>query len=108
MPLVSGMYKITATGKLPHPVTLHVQHCAVIEDGKFPHFIVSRDEYPPYRFKQLDHGDFSTPNVGKIQLSEFCYLAVLYDYFEWYIELYLHVFCSQYDLHTQHVTFLCI
>ena len=103
MPIVSAIYKITASGKLPLPITLQVRHCAVIGNESSLRFIVSRDERPPYRFMQLDHGEFSA-NVGKIEMSEFSRLAILYDALGWYIKLSLQVFHFPYDAQDQTAT----
>ena len=95
MPVVSAMYKITASSKLPLPITLQVQHCAVIENEPSLRFIVSHDEHPPYRFMQLDQGDFSSAMSGKIEMSDFCILGILQDLLGWYISLCFQVFYFQ-------------
>ena len=33
MPLVSSMFKITASDELPVPVTVQMEHCAIIEEN---------------------------------------------------------------------------
>ena len=95
MPVVSAMYKITASSKLPLPITLQLRHCAVIENESSLHFIVSHDEHPPYRFMQLDQGDFSSAMTGKIEMSDFCILGILQDLLGWYISLCFQVFYFQ-------------
>ena len=77
MPIVSDIYKITASAALPAPVTVRMQHCAVVEDSNSLVHIVAHGS-PPYRFKLLYGGTFPVgESYGKIKLRRFCILATL-------------------------------
>ena len=77
MPIVSDIYKITTSAALPAPVTVRMQHCAVVEDSGSLVYIVSHDS-PPYRFKLLYGGTFPVgESYGEIKLRRFCILATL-------------------------------
>ena len=56
MPLVSAMYKITASAKLPAPVTIRIDHCATLNERDSLEFMVAHGE-PPYHFNhyQVEH-----------------------------------------------------
>ena len=57
MDLVSSMFKLTASADLPAPVTVRMEHCAVVEeDDSLVHMIAHGP--PPYSFKLLEGGEF--------------------------------------------------
>ena len=79
---VSGMYWVSCKEKFLLPVTLELQHCAVLHDASQCsrlRFVVAKCSQPelPYKFKSLDHGVF-TPNsfYGSISLSQFSIVAI--------------------------------
>ena len=80
--LLSPVFWISAPCKSTKPVTLEIQHCAVIENEAVLSnlSIVSAQDSQrdlPYKFKQLDGGVFSKHgSYGSIQLSHFCGIAV--------------------------------
>ena len=77
MPLVSSMFKITASDELPVPVTVRMEHCAIIEeDDSLVHMIAHGP--PPYHFEPLLSGTF--PLGGRyreIQVKHFSVLTIL-------------------------------
>ena len=61
MDLISSMFKIKASADLPAPVTVRMEHCAVVEeDDSLVHMIAHGP--PPYKFKPLEGGKFP---IGK-------------------------------------------
>ena len=75
MPLVSSMFKITTSDELPVPVTVQMEHCAIIEeDDSLVHMIAHGP--PPYHFKLLPEGKFPLGECyGEIQMKKFCTLT---------------------------------
>ena len=77
MPLVSSMFKITASDELPVPVTVRMEHCAIIEeDDSLVHMIAHGP--PPYHFQPLLSGTFPFgERYGEIQVKRFSVLTTL-------------------------------
>ena len=76
MPLVSSMFKITTSDELPVPVTVRMEHCAIIEeeDDSLMHMIAHGP--PPYYFKLLSEGKFPLGECyGEIEMKMFCTLT---------------------------------
>ena len=57
MDLVSSMFKITASADLPAPVTVRMEHCAIVKEGSYLKHMIAHSP-PPYKFKQLEGGKF--------------------------------------------------
>ena len=56
MDLVSSMFKITASADIPAPVTVRMEHCAIVEeDNSLVHMIAHG---PPPSFNLLEGGKF--------------------------------------------------
>ena len=92
MPIVSDIYKITTSATLTAPVTVRMQHCAVVEDSNSLVHIVAHGS-PPYRFKLLYGGTFPVgESYGEIKLRRFCILATLAHKLGWKMYLSLQVF----------------
>ena len=77
MPLVSSMFKITTSDELPVPVTVQMEHCAIIEeDDSLVHMIAHGP--PPYHFQPLLSGTFPLgERYGEIQVKHFSVLTTL-------------------------------
>ena len=77
MPLVSSMFEITASDELPVPVTVRMEHCAIIEeDDPLVHMIAHGP--PPYHFQPLLSGKFPLgERYGEIQVHRFSVLTTL-------------------------------
>ena len=91
MPIVSDMYKITASA-LPAPLTIRMKHCAVVEDSDSLVFIVAHGS-PPYRFELLYGGKFPVgESYGEIKLQRFSILAILAHTLGWRMSLSVQVF----------------
>ena len=77
MPLVSSMFKIAASDELPVPVTVRMEHCAIIEeDDSLVHMIAHGP--PPYHFQPLLSGTFPLEErYGEIQVKHFSVLTTL-------------------------------
>lgn len=80
--LLSPIFWIFAPFNFTKPITLEIQHCALIEDGtvfsdlSFVSANCSESE-PPYIFKQLEGGVFPThTSYGSIQLCHFSWFAI--------------------------------
>ena len=75
MDLVSSMFKITTSADLPAPVTVRMEHCAVVEeDDSLVHMIAHSP--PPYKFKPLEGGKFPIGEYyGEIEMKKFCTLT---------------------------------
>ena len=57
MDLVSSMFKITASADLPAPVTVRMEHCAIVKEGSYLKHMIAHSP-PPYKFKPLEGGKF--------------------------------------------------
>ena len=77
MPLVSSMFKITASDELLVPVTVRMEHCAIIkEDDSLVHMIAHGP--PPYYFQPLLSGTFPLgKRYGEIQVHRFSIFTTL-------------------------------
>ena len=77
MDLVSSMFKITASADLPAPVTVIMEHCAIVEkDGSLVHIIAHGP--PPYKFKLLEGGTFPIgTNYGEFHTKAFSIFTTL-------------------------------
>ena len=92
MPIVSDIYKIATSAALPAPVTVRMQHCAVVEDSDSLVHIVAHGS-PPYRFKLLYGGTFPVgESYGEIKLKRFCTLTTLAHRRKWRMSLSVQVF----------------
>ncbi|CAI8020903.1 hypothetical protein GBAR_LOCUS12461 [Geodia barretti] len=90
MPLVSAMYKITASAKLPAPVTIRTDHCAALNKKDSLEFMVARGE-PPYHFNPLPGGTFRK-SYGEIKVSDFSVFTVLLNIWDWKMRFAVRVF----------------
>ena len=77
MPLVSSMFKITASDELPVPVTVQMEHCAIIEeDDSLVH--MKAHGPPPHHFQPLLSGTFPLgERYGEIQVKHFSIFTAL-------------------------------
>ena len=77
MDLVSSMFKITTSADLPAPVTVRMEHCAVVEeDDSLVHMIAHGP--PPYKFKPLEGGKFPVgENYGEFHTKSFSVFTTL-------------------------------
>ena len=77
MDLFSSMFKITASADLPAPVTVRMEHCAVVEeDDSLVHMIAHGP--PPYKFKPLEGGKFPIGEYyGEIEMKEFSIIIIV-------------------------------
>ena len=77
MDFVSSMFKITASADLPAPVTMRMEHCAVVEeDDSLVHMIAHGP--PPYKFKPLEGGKFPIGECyGEIEMKEFSIITTV-------------------------------
>ena len=77
MPLVSSMFKIATSDVLPVPVTVRMEHCAIIEeDDSLVHMIAHGP--PPYYFQPLLSGKFPLgERYGEIQVHRFSIFTIL-------------------------------
>ena len=76
MEMVSCLYRIEPSHQFTKPVTLHIQHCAQLnnkEDCKDLLFTVSHDEKLPYTFEEMAAPQTFTPhnNYGSVKISNF-------------------------------------
>ena len=94
MDLVSSMFKITASADLPAPVTVRMEHCAVVEeDDSLVHMIAHGP--PPYKFKPLEGGKFPIgKQYGEFHTKAFSIFAILASKlgFRLRLKLSVHVF----------------
>ena len=95
--LISAMYKITASDTLPAPVTVQIHHCVqlVPYDEPFSRKVtfIRANDGPPYNFKPLPGGKFSCESTyGEIEMSDFCCLSILWNFFGWRMSLSVHLF----------------
>ena len=77
MPLVSSMFEITTSDELPVPVTVRMEHCAIIEeDDSLVHMIAHGP--PPYHFQPLLSGKFPLGGrYGEMQVKRFSIFTIL-------------------------------
>ena len=100
MPIVSDMYKITASDTLPALVTVRMDHCAVMEEeGSLVHVVAHGS--PPYRFKLLYGGIFPMrESYGVIEMKNFSILAILAHKLGWRMSLSVQVFYQRNNIAT--------
>ena len=92
MPIVSDMYIITASDELPVPVTLRIEHCALVEEEESLVYIAAHGP-PPYRFNLLPGGHFPIGRAyGEIELKRFSLFAILAQKLGWRMSLSVQVF----------------
>ena len=92
MPIVSDMYKITASEKFLVPVTLRIEHCALVEEEESLVYIVAHG-HPPYRFNLLPGGHFPIGRAyGEIELKRFSIFAILAHKLGWRMSLSVQLF----------------
>jgi hypothetical protein len=92
MPLVSGMYEIIASDKLPAPATMQIQHCAIIDEEDSLIFMVAHGK-PPYHFEPLPGGRFPLgESYGEVKIDKFCKFMILYRNLRGSMSLSAHVF----------------
>ena len=92
MPVVSDMYQITASDTLPAPVTVRMEHCAVVEKKHCLVHIIAHGP-PPYRFKLLYGGRFPLHKAyAEVQMKKFSILAILAHKLGWRMSLSVQVF----------------
>ena len=92
VPAASATYRITASGPLPAPVKVRMQHCAVLEgEDSLVHIVAHRG--PPYRFQILPGGKFlSGSSYGEIELMNFSFLRIVWKILGYKMWLSLYVF----------------
>lgn len=77
--LVTGMYHIDASRKLSKPVSLQIEHCAIVKsDTKLEVAIADSRTGPPYHFRPYTGGNVHV--IGsyiKVELKGFCFLCGL-------------------------------
>jgi len=82
--LVSCIYWLSCPQNFLEPVTLEIQHCALIQNSfqsSSLHFVVAKCSQPelPYKFKALDKGTFSPhSSYGSLQVSQFSFFGILF------------------------------
>ena len=92
MPVVSDMYRITASDTLPAPVTVRMEHCGVVEEKNSLVHIIAHGS-PPYRFKLLYGGSFPLhKSYAEVQMKKFSILAILAHKLGWRMSLSVQVF----------------
>ena len=80
--LVSPVYWLCCMQKFEHPVTLEIQHCAVIQNQtecSTLQFVAAKcsQKVLPYIFKPLKHGKFSEhSSFGSIEVKQFSIFAI--------------------------------
>ena len=92
MPLVSSMFKITASDTLPAPITVRMEHCAVVErDDSLVHMIA--EDTQPYHFKELPGGKFPVgQSYAEIKLEKFSTLTIICKFLGLYLDLSISLF----------------
>ena len=91
-PLVSSMFKITASDELPAPITVQIEHCAVVDKEDCLLHMVAQDTLP-YQFKPLPGGKFQmNGSYGEIQLEKFSTLTTICRTLGLYMNLSVFVF----------------
>ena len=101
MALVSSMFKITASDDLPVPVTVQMEHCAIIDS--LVHMIAHGP--PPYYFHPLLSGTFPLgERYGEIQVKHFSIFTTLAKKLGLRLSLSVHVFYHDHSSATFVVT----
>ena len=98
--LVSPVYWLCCKQKFQHPVTLEIQHCAVIQNQSecsSLRFVAARcsEKVLPYKFKVLEKGIFSqSSSYGSIEVKQFSLFAIISSYLfpqKYCARLYYHI-----------------
>ena len=75
MPAASAPYKITASAPLSAPVTVRMEHCAILEKEDLLVLMVAH-KGPPYSFEPLPGAKFQLNSpYCEIELKDFCILC---------------------------------
>ena len=94
MPEVSATYRITASAKLPAPVSLVIQHCAVSPRKDSLKLMVAH-QGPPYSFKPLPGANFPLESsYCLLEVAHFSLFSILCDWlcgFTLSIQVFYHV-----------------
>ena len=91
LPKASAVYEITASAKLPAPVRVKVEHCAVIHKEDSLTFMLAHNG-PPNKFEPLHGGYFPlNKSHGEIELMKFSLLTILYNILDWKLTLAIHI-----------------
>ena len=92
LPTVSAAYRITASDKLPAPVRVRIEHCAIHDREDSLVFLKSGDT-PPYQFQPLLNGKFPLDkSYGEIEMNNFCTLKIIWSILGYRLRLALFVF----------------
>ena len=78
--LFSGVYCVSlhpAMKSFSKNVTIALQHCATKDDGNVALSFYTAKETPPYIFEPMPGGSFSEPGQATIDVTHFCWFAVL-------------------------------
>ena len=79
MPAASTPYKITASAPLPAPVTVRMEHCAVVKEENTLVLMVAH-KGPPYNFEPLPGAKFPLNSFyGEVELEHFSLLQFFWN-----------------------------
>ena len=100
MPLASSMFKITTSDEVPVPVTVRMEHCAIIEEDDSLVHMIAHDP-PPYYFQLLLSGTFPLgERYGEIQVKRFSVLTKLANKLGLRLSLSVQVFYHDHSIAT--------
>ena len=92
MPLVSSMFKITASDTLPAPISVRLEHCAVVDREDCLVHMVAEDTHP-YHLKPLPGGKFPIGgSYGEIKLEKFSTFTTICKFLGLYMDLSVFLF----------------
>ena len=95
MPLVSSMFKITASDELPAPIIVQIKHCAFVDKEDCLVHMIAHDPLP-YQFKPLPGSKFQMNSLyGEIQLKKFSILTTICRTLGLYMNLSVFVFYNK-------------
>ena len=91
MPMVSAVYKITASAKLPAPVRVRMAHCAIVDkEDSLVHMVAHCTS--PYRFKPYQKGNFPLgESYSEVEITRFSVWATFCKYIGLILPLAIHV-----------------
>ena len=89
---VSEMYEVTSSDTLPVPVTMQIEHCALVDSQSYIVYMVAHG-MPPYHLKPIHDGKFPFgKSYGELKTKKFSIFTILAKKLGLRMSLSIHIF----------------
>ena len=89
---VSEMYEVTSSDTLPIPVTIQIEHCALVDNQSYIVYMVAHGT-PPYHLKPIYDGKFPFgESYGELKTKQFSIFTILAKKLGLRMSLSVHIF----------------